>query len=138
MTTAAVFEAKCATCGEVFGLPSLGDMSYGSAILTSVDGQAHLVADAFSDFPQRLKKLLGDSSAKAFWSNLALLADAVNGKSLACSQVCPRCQSTRLEYWDGSRLGEVKLAGATFLAASELSDVEIRQHISPARCDGGV
>jgi hypothetical protein len=130
MTMTSVFEAKCASCAAVFGLPSLGDMSYGSAIFTSADGKHHQVADAFSPFPQRLRSVLSRSNAATFWSILASFADQVENQPLFSSHVCPSCRSSNLESWEGSRLGEIDLAEATYSAAMRLSDAEIAQQVS--------
>jgi hypothetical protein len=116
-----LLEAKCASCGRLFSHPSLGDFSYGEAVLCSVDGKHHATIDAFGDFAQRVKALLNSSVAGSLWPLLASLADPVAGQPWAHTIHCPHCTSNSLEYWSGQKIGISSVPAATFIASSSLS-----------------
>jgi hypothetical protein len=115
ITTAA---AKCANCCQSFSHPSLGDYSYGQAVLSTTDGKHFATVDAFAEFPQRAAALAGQGD---IWPVLASLADPIAGQSLSASIHCAHCGSSRLEFWGGNKSGTVHVPAATFSAASSLS-----------------
>jgi ribosomal protein S27E len=110
--------AKCANCCQSFCHPSLGDFSYGQAVLSTTDGRHFATVDAFAEFPQLAAALAGQSD---IWPILASLADPIARQSLSASIHCPHCGSARLESWGGSKSGSMLVPEATFIAASSLS-----------------
>ena len=122
-----LLEAKCASCGQLFSHPSLGDFSYGEVVLCTTDGHHYATADAFGEFARRLTKLIDPSSSTTFWSILASLADPISGQILVHSIHCPSCKSSKLEYWDGHKTGVIDVPAATFAVASVLSSESLTQ-----------
>jgi hypothetical protein len=121
MKEIALLEAKCADCGLIFSHPSLGDFSYGEAVLCTADGQNYATVDGFCDFAQRLKSVAVSGPPGGFWSLIASFADPIAGQSLTASTHCPKCASRSLEYWGGQRTGTASVPPATFASASLLS-----------------
>lgn len=79
MTIRSTFEGRCGNCSHVLGYPSLDDVSYGEAILSTEDGAGFVHVSGFSDFSQRVHELIKGTDV-SLWNSLALLADPVPGK----------------------------------------------------------
>ncbi len=122
MTEISAFDAKCASCGRQFSHPSVGDFSYGVAVLCTVDGSHFATVDGFGEFAQRVEAL---GVGHSLWAALAALADPVAGKRFTHSLRCPHCTSPHLEYWEGSKTGIMDVPEASFLGSSALSDEQI-------------
>jgi Zn finger protein HypA/HybF involved in hydrogenase expression len=135
MREISLLEAKCASCGQLFSHPSLGDFSYGEVVLCTVDGKHFATAEAFGEFAQRVSALVKSSSSASFWPVLASLADPISGQSLTHVVHCPHCGSKNLEYWDGRRTGSVAVPAATFAVTSLLSPESLAKRIGAAAPD---
>jgi hypothetical protein len=125
-----LLDAKCASCGQQFSHPSLGDFAYGEVVFCTSDGRHYAAADAFGEFAQRLKGLIVPNSSISFWSILASLADPISGQNLAHSIICPNCKSDRLEYWGGQKTGAADVPAATFVTASALSSESLAKIVT--------
>lgn len=124
-----LLEAKCASCGHVFGRPTLSDFDYGEAVLCTTDGKHYATANAFSDLAERVSTLVKLGESIPFWPTLASLADSISGQTLTTSRLCPQCNSDNLEYWGGKDMGVVTLPQATFTVASALSSDMLARRI---------
>ena len=129
MRTLILSEAKCKRCGAIFGHADLGSSAYGEVVLSTNDGQQFLVASAWSAFAQRVSAEMPQDSPKSLWQVLAALAEPVNGKPLVHAIVCPRCGSTELDYWGGSKVGSVVCADASFLQSESLSQALLAERV---------
>jgi hypothetical protein len=123
----ATVEAKCGKCCQLFSHPSLGDFSYGQAVLFTTDGKHFATVDAFAEFPQRIAALARPDDV---WPVLASLADPIAGQYFSASIHCPHCATSCLEYWGGNKSGALLVPAATFVAASSLGDDLLAARIS--------
>ena len=129
MRQVSVLEAKCASCGCLFGHPSLGDLAYGEAVLCTADGKHYATVDAWSGFSQGVMHLVKQSGASLLWPVLASLADPIAGQPLTYSIRCPDCASDSLQYWGGQKAGTAQVPEATFISASTLSPIHLAERI---------
>jgi hypothetical protein len=131
-------EAKCASCRQVFSHPTLGDFSYGEAVLCSLDGKNYAFVNALADFPQRVSSLIKSDKELTFWPTLASLAEPIRGQSLTASIRCSHCGSDKLEYWGGQVTGTASIPEASFTTASELSTNSLAKQIGAVVSSGHV
>lgn len=131
----------CANCRQVFELPSLGDMTYGAALLHGERGTMHRYVCVL-DHPVWgvIEAVLRPTEPKAFtrwWQVLAAVSDPVGGQRLRIEAVCPHCQADASHFrtLDSPskmpRVGEVDDAAFTGFIA--LPDDERRIRILAAR-----
>ncbi len=127
---AGFYTLECVKCRNVFELPSLGDMTYGEALLHSERGDLHryvcvLESPVWSAIDAVLRSRAPEGSDE-WWRVLAALADAVDGQHFRIDPVCPHCQADGTHFrrpgWASKtpRIGEVKDAPfSAFLALPE-------------------
>jgi len=126
------FQAKCHQCSASFSHPSLGDFSYGENLFFTGDGKHSVYANAFDEFPKKVRQLLGDEDPSQFWNVLASLADPISEQPLIQKLVCPHCGSTSLESWNGNRVGSLSVPPASFQGSSQLNDNDLSRRIQKA------
>lgn len=114
MKTLPTLEAKCRRCGGTFSHPSLGDFSYGEALLCSESGRYYVTLDGFSAVAQRVRATLTSPEPGELWKALAALADPVEGEALSATIRCPTCSSDDLASWGGRVTGTREVAEASF------------------------
>ena len=109
----ATFKAACAECGHEFLRPELGDFAYGEFLLCTESGREFF---HFSAMENPACKLVEPQLPKGvkFAAVMASLADPVNEEALVSHPVCPSCQSSKLAYWGGDRVGQRVVLAATF------------------------
>ncbi len=135
MKEIAVFEAQCANCTRDFSHPSLGDFAYGEVLLCTMDGRHHAFVSGLSDFAERVRALIPPTGIGSFWSILASLADPICGQPLSSAIRCPHCASANIAYWEGRRVGVIRVPEATFTHAAVLSDEELARRVAVAKSD---
>ena len=115
----ALLEEKCETCGATHAKPDLGDFAYGQFIFTSETGETYAYVEAPSVIWSILESALPPSknprqSADLLLRACAHFADSMNGQRLVNHFVCPKCRSSKAEYWGGEKRGEADVPLATF------------------------
>ncbi|WP_348945345.1 hypothetical protein ABHF33_01710 [Chitinibacter sp. FCG-7] len=117
--------AKCGNCKQIFAHPSLGDFAYGEIIFCSIDGQQYTHASAFSEFAQKISRLMPDNSSD-FWDVIASLVDSIEDRKYSPHIHCLFCSSDNIEFWEGERIGVMNVSEASFLAAAALPEHELK------------
>lgn len=127
MKTLPTFEATCARCGATFSHPSLGDFSYGEALLCSANGKSYATVDGSTALARQVGAASTPSKPGELWRTLAALADKIDGQPMTASIRCPHCASETLASWGGRTTGTRDVPEASFqdherLAAPPESD----------------
>jgi hypothetical protein len=134
------FKAKCSACSSEFDSPSLGDFSYGSFLFTGIDGTAfgvyHSSDSTVWDLVESMLSGELDEFARGRFiqETCATLADPIDNQLLVNRHVCPSCQSSNWEWWEGEKAGFVDVPEVTF--ARFLSLPESRQKAAILACIG--
>lgn len=114
------FKAKCASCGGEFSHPSLGDFAYGEFLFTGEEGTVYCHFKSL-DHPVwgLVERILSSQVATAdrgatIQAACAALADPIKGQRFVNGHVCPICQSSSWESWEGERVGSTDVPEAAF------------------------
>jgi hypothetical protein len=122
------FKAKCASCGQEFAHPSLGDFSYGSFLFWGIRGT---VFGHFAALDSAVWKLVEsmlspqideDARGPLIQGACAALADPIDGQPLVNRHVCPHCHSSNWEWWEGDKVGLVEVLEVSFTRLLSLSE----------------
>jgi hypothetical protein len=114
MKTLPTFEAQCRHCSRTFSHPSLGDFSYGQAVLCSANGRSYATVDGSTALARHVASTLTSTGHGELWKALAELADQIDGEALTASIRCPHCSSDELVSWGGRRTGTRDVPEAGF------------------------
>lgn len=138
------FEAKCKTCGTMFGNPLLSDFSYGQFIARSEDGKHFAYLDALSEPAVEYIENILDNELKeysiiknkpfCFQYIISKCADKISSKYMKIygEPICPNCNSKNIDYDNGGKLfcKEIpKLLFSSFLSLNDNDRVSIIKNL---------
>ena len=134
----ATSKAKCASCGAAFLTPDLGEFSYGQALFRGEKGNVFAYFNAVGhpvwEFVESVLPSAGDDRTRIaigarIQAACAHIADPVNGQQLVNEHVCPVCQSSKLEWWGGERVGLMEVADVSYKHFLSQPEIERRRLI---------
>jgi len=120
MTKVRFFQGKCGECRTEFGLPSLGDFTYGSVIFSgnkgTVFGHLHLINSSIvGEIREILQSLKKEQLYERSLQNLLVkVADPIDGQRLQTKQTCPSCGSLNLSLDEARMLEDKEIPLITF------------------------
>jgi hypothetical protein len=136
----ATFTAKCGRCRAEFSCPGLGDFVYGQFLFTGELGTvfAHFAAVRHPvwEFIRSILTAPGDRSddeteerelGSRIQAACAHFADRIAGQRLVNHRVCPVCQSSDWEWWQGERVGWLEVPAASYNGFLAMPEAERRR-----------